>query len=453
IAEPGPIDLTRADLSDLPEREREPRAKELLAAEQLRPYDLAAGPLARCLLVRLSDTDHVLAIAMHHVICDAGSFEVILSELDAGYRAALAGEKTPPEPLEVQYADYALWQCALEASGAWERQRKFWAERLEGVTGELPGLCDLDAANGAAKPPGETIGHEFAPETAAELRRLGDGIAVTPFMIVAAAFAAALAPYAADDAESLIVGIPFDARHDRRLRPLVGMFINTLPIPLSLRAPSFHALLDDARTRLLEAYGNAELPYDAMVQAVASSRAGPGLFQTMCQLQHAEAGSVTLGDLTVTPFPAAPQPAKFDLTLNAELRGGRLTCDFTYATDRLSRRRAEEVTARFAELLANAIGDPARPVGPAPHAGAVAVAPRAGEERDAHTPGVEAPAELEEFVRGFFAEILGLPEVARDADFFALGGHSLIAIKLMRRINDSVPGKVPITLVFRGLTA
>jgi amino acid adenylation domain-containing protein/thioester reductase-like protein len=455
IADPQQFHVTRADLRDLAESERAKHATRLLGDEQLQPYDLESGPLVRFLLVRLDSDSHVLAIAMHHVICDAGSFDVILHELDAGYRAALAGDLEPVEPLEVQYADYALWQRALEVGGAWEGQRGFWEARLQGMTGDLPGLCDLEPYGNSLASPGRTIQREIDRATVIRLLRLTESFTVTPFMIVAATFAASLAAYAPNGADSVIVGVPFDARLERHLRPLVGMFINTLPIPLGVAAPSFRTLFENARTRLLEAYGNADIPYDAIVRAVAPARTGNSLIQTMCQLQHASVHTAHIGDLVATPFPAVSQPAKFPLTLSGSLREDQLTCEFNYATDRLSAERAEGVATTFADLLAEGVADPYRPVRRAIASPRGLTTTPSSVDRTNPTPDISpvdergvAP-ELDGLVRRIFAETLGRPSVAADADFFALGGHSLLAIKLMRRINDAVPKKLPVNLVFR----
>jgi hypothetical protein len=85
VEPPGPIQVWQEGLSGLQGPEHRARA-----AEQLRPYDLKAGPLARDLMLHLAADDHVLAIAMHHILCDASSFGVMDPDR---YRLALPGDK------------------------------------------------------------------------------------------------------------------------------------------------------------------------------------------------------------------------------------------------------------------------------------------------------------------------------------------------------------------------
>ena len=67
--------------------------------------------LLRVLVLRLSDTEHVLVLTLHHIVTDGWSMGLLLGELaqryDAGFRSGLP--VTLP-PLRLQYADYAVWQ-------------------------------------------------------------------------------------------------------------------------------------------------------------------------------------------------------------------------------------------------------------------------------------------------------------------------------------------------------
>ena len=79
------------DLSQLPEELREKEALRRLGEESQRPFDLCAGPLLRSFLFRLTDEDHILLLALHHIICDGWSMKVIQREIGAVYAAYLAG--------------------------------------------------------------------------------------------------------------------------------------------------------------------------------------------------------------------------------------------------------------------------------------------------------------------------------------------------------------------------
>ena len=90
------------------------------------PFDLAAGPLIRGLLLRVSAEEHVLCVVMHHIISDGWSLGVLTRELVTLYAA---GQQDPGGCLDavlpalpLQYADYAVWQRGWLSGAALQKQ-------------------------------------------------------------------------------------------------------------------------------------------------------------------------------------------------------------------------------------------------------------------------------------------------------------------------------------------
>jgi hypothetical protein len=91
-------------------------------------------------LVKLGAREHVLVLVLHHIISDGWSMGVLVKELSYYYNQYAVGEAAPLAELEVQYADYAVWQREWLSGAVLEEQLSYWREQLGGAEGllELP---------------------------------------------------------------------------------------------------------------------------------------------------------------------------------------------------------------------------------------------------------------------------------------------------------------------------
>jgi len=127
------------NLSTLPDEQRQTEARLLVTEEIERPFDLASGPIARALLIRLSEREHVAVLTVHHIACDAWSMEILVKEIGALYKAFSQREPSPLAALPVQYADYAQWQRGWLRGEVLDAELSYWTRQLKGVaTLELP---------------------------------------------------------------------------------------------------------------------------------------------------------------------------------------------------------------------------------------------------------------------------------------------------------------------------
>src|SRR6202165_3872597 len=112
-----------------------------IEAEARSSFDLEAGPLIRGRLIREGEDEHTLLITMHHIVSDGWSMGVLLNELSALYGAYARGEEDPLPELEVQYADYAVWQRKWMGGEVLREQAEYWKVTLSGVPAllEVPG--------------------------------------------------------------------------------------------------------------------------------------------------------------------------------------------------------------------------------------------------------------------------------------------------------------------------
>ncbi|WP_308408796.1 non-ribosomal peptide synthetase [Streptomyces sp. AC627_RSS907] len=79
----------------------------------------------------------------------------------------------------------------------------------------------------------------------------------------------------------------------------------------------------------------------------------------------------------------------------------------------------------------------------------VAALPDPDAVRREDGPGAEPQGELQRFIAQVYAEVLGRDRISADDDFFALGGHSLMALRLVARLKKNLRLVVPVKEVYR----
>jgi amino acid adenylation domain-containing protein len=335
----GEFTLPLTDLGAMDEDAREAEARQLVAADALRPWDLAAGPVFRASLLRLAADDHVLLTAQHHIVHDGWSLGVMFGELRALYGAFAEGRTSPLPELRVQYADYAAWQRRHVAGEVLDRQVAWWKERLQGA----PALLELptDFPRPAVPTHGGVEQQAvFGAEILARLNELARAEGATLYMVLLAAFQVLLAKYAGTD--DVVVGSPIAGRTSPEIEGLIGFFVNTLALRTRLDGdPTFRQVLGRVRENTLGAYENQEVPFEKLVEVLAPERtlSYSPLFQVMFTLANGrDGGGAGAGD---PGFPGVAAEylvqdtgtVKFDLALHCGEAEGRLYASLGYSTE------------------------------------------------------------------------------------------------------------------------
>src|SRR5215213_2403037 len=358
IAPPKPLHLQVVDITHYAEAERDAMVQNLIHEQTQASFDLKRGPLLRITLVRLREDEHVLLLAMHHIVTDGWSVGVFVGEVVALYEGYTAGREVDLPTLPIQYADFATWQRQWLKGDVLDEQFAYWRQQLGGT------LPILELPTDRRRPAlqtynGTSLSFSLSPVVSQSLKGLCKQEGVTLFMMLLAVFKVLLYRYTGQ--EDLIVGSPIANRHRRELESLIGFFVNTLAMRTDLSGnPTFKELLTRVRDTALGAYTHQDLPFEYLVEQLQPDRdlSHSPLVQVVFVVQNTPDDKLELPGLVVTPLKGQPETAKFDIILYFDEVGSDIQGTFEYNTGLFDRDTIERMVQHLQTLLEGIVADP-----------------------------------------------------------------------------------------------
>ncbi|HKX31469.1 MAG TPA: amino acid adenylation domain-containing protein [Blastocatellia bacterium] len=348
--------LSVVDLRSLAAEERAAATQRIAGEESETGFDLRRGPLVRVKVLRLGEEEHAVFFTMHHIVSDGWSMGVLVREVCALYAAMSEGGVSPLPELEIQYADYAVWQRQYLTGGRLNREVEYWKGRLDGAAmlelpTDYPRPASLNHRGGV-----ERI--ELGIELSEGLKRLAQREGSTLFMVLMAAFKVMLMRYGGE--EDLSVGTAIANRTRSEIEGLIGFFINTLVMRTDLSGnPSFKELLGREREVALGAYAHQEVPFEKLVEEINPERdlSRSPLFQVMLVLQNAGRETLEIRGLKIRGIGEEIGDAKFDLTLSLLEGRDRIYGGMGYRTDLYQAETIRRIARHFERLLEEVVRD------------------------------------------------------------------------------------------------
>lgn len=364
IGPPAPVEINEIDLSHLGADEQLAQSQRILKAESRYRFDLVNGPVMRQTVIRLAHDEHILMLNMHHVATDGFSRSALYRDLTTLYEAFSKGLPSPLAPLRIEYADYAVWQRKWLDSGVADAQLEYWKRKLAGAPSRL------DLPTDFPRPPvrswvGQNMSLMIDLATREGLRASARRSDATLFVAMLATFGLLLSRYSGQ--QDIVVGTPYAGRNRTELESMVGYFINPLPLRLDLSGdPTFEELLGRARATTLEAFANADVPYETVVRATNPQRdlSQTPVFQAMLVFHNpawqTERPKFEPEGMRSVEISHEKGWAKFDLLLGMSERTTGLNTTWEYSTELFKQASVARMMEHFRTLAESAAASPQR---------------------------------------------------------------------------------------------
>jgi amino acid adenylation domain-containing protein len=349
--------LKSIDLPLLTEAEIETESRRLTREFIEQPFDLARDRPLRAWLIRFAPDDHLLLIAMHHIVSDAWSVNIFLQELSTLYKGFTTQSDSSLPELPIQYRDFAEWQRNWLQGESLDQQLTYWVSQLAGA-------AKLTLPADHARPTVRSYRgahHSFTLSTdlTRKINELSKAEGVTIFMTLLAAFKVLLFRYTGE--MDIVVGSPIAGRNRVETEKLIGFFVNSLALRTDLSGnPTFRQLVARVREVGLGAFAHQDLPFEKLVEELNPVRdtSQTPIFQVMFGVQNAPRSAVDLHNLAVKRVRVDSQTAKFDLTLLMTESANGLSGQLEYSADLFEAATIELLQQHFENLLTSIIANP-----------------------------------------------------------------------------------------------
>jgi amino acid adenylation domain-containing protein len=360
VAAAEPVTVPVVDLGGWPAAAREAEVARVTRDTMTRAFDFARGPLWRATLVRTAPEVSRLLLVFHHLIADGLSVGLFVRDLAEFYDAAVTGRAPELPAVTTRYGDFAARQVADLQAGRFRDDLEYWRSALEGV----PLMIDppADYRRGPVRTlRADCVTWSVPAALAARVRAVARARGATAFMLMVSAFSVVLSRLTGVD--DLVLGVPVAGRPTADVAPLVGLFINTLPLRLTPGGhPTVASLVDAARARVVDLQSHQAVPFDALVAELPRERLTTGstpVFQVLFNMiDVADTRASRMGGVAVEAIADFDRSARFDLTLYVMPDGDGLMVTLLYAADRYAAARMTELLGQYRQTIERVLDDP-----------------------------------------------------------------------------------------------
>jgi amino acid adenylation domain-containing protein len=313
--------LAVIDAGALPDERRAAFVTATIESQSRRVFRFDGEPMFQVILHVIDSRTHVLHIAIHHILCDQWSLEVMRRDLLELYAAFLSG--SPPAP--------AHHRPPVPEPHTWSADDKvFWSQSLTGAA-HYPNLPFDRLPTTENNWRGERR-HSAYGELGERIAQFAAQNNCTSFHVLLAAFAVAYARWT--DSRDVCIGTRVAGRVQEDTADAVGFFVNMLPI--RLRVPSDTTVsqwLEHCCNATVEVLEREQTPFEALLNLIGCARDAfltPLIPLTLTYQNIPVLDGERISDLTITELEHHNHTAKGEIDLAFEGQGATLELVIEY---------------------------------------------------------------------------------------------------------------------------
>ncbi|WP_459209765.1 amino acid adenylation domain-containing protein [Aquimarina rhabdastrellae] len=339
--------------------------EEYVKKDRITPFDLEKGPLLRVCLFHLVENKYVLYANIHHIISDGWSQNILVRDVLEYYQSFINNIKPSLTELKIQYKDYACWEFENLSLNKFEKERKYWIDKL---SNDIP---YLQLPNKKIRPRTKTYnGYSLQTLIPAKVTSLLKEVTkeerCSIFIGVLTSLNILFYKYTLE--KDIIIGTPIAERDNHELIDQIGFYLNTLVNRNIIdEKESFRVFLEKVRDNVLEAYEYQSYPFDAILEDLELNYdlSGNPLFNVLLDFHNTnkEIETFQFNEKEVSNIRGSgEQTVKYDLEFHFEEKGDYLSLNLKFNSDIYEKEAMIDLIANYKVLLNNLLNTPERKI-------------------------------------------------------------------------------------------
>ncbi len=324
-----------------------------LLEESLSRFDLTSGPLIRIHVFNVINADErILLINQHHIISDQWSLDLLFREAGNIYNSLKSGNEIQLPSLDLQYADYVIWEKDFLQHKELLNQFNYWSENLKGYS-------DLNLISAENRPKfqkndGTNIFFQIEKETINLLKQYAKAHNATVHMVLLSIFYIVLYRYSGQT--DIVIGVPSANRRRPEIENIIGFFVNMLPHRINLNDPTVDELVEFVKGVCLNAYQNQDYPFEYLVEQLKVKRdnSRTPIFQVSFA-HYNKTENLNLDGAIVEKKEFNRGTAKYDLNLTFEMDDIHLKGELEFNSSLFSLETVHNMVESYNVILQDAI--------------------------------------------------------------------------------------------------
>jgi len=279
------------------------------------PFDLSSDVLFRCSLYSSkADREHILVIAIHHLVFDHQSKSLLFLELNQFYNHFAQGHDLALPAFTCQYSNYAISKEAQLQGNVYEKQIRYWTRKLHGLS---PAPLPIDKPRSTfPDSTGTRVEKTIPPQLITAIHQLASDQQTTLYMAMLAIGKILISRWTGTT--DIAVGTHFEDRSYPDAKHMLGFLLNTLVLRTELSDdPPFLDTLKAVQKTCFNAFRFNSIPFEKLVETLVENRQyerNP-FFDIRFTYLKAHENQLDLAGLQVEELDLLQCRARYDLTI------------------------------------------------------------------------------------------------------------------------------------------